>query len=324
MSERGFEKTGSSANVLVIKLGALGDFVQAMGPFSAIREHHANDKITLLTSAPYVHLAEACGFFDKIWVDEKPKISNPKAWLDLRRRLRGGNFDRVYDLQTSDRSSWYFHLFKPGASPQWSGIAKGCSHPHANPKRDLMHTLERQAEQLRMAGVEVSSVGDLSFIKAPLKGAFDLTSSFALLVPGAAAQRPAKRWAAENFGALATWLDERKVMPVLLGAAEEKDLLEEVRKICPAARNLAGKTDLVDIIALASQALVGVGNDTGPMHLIAANGCSAVVLFSSESDPAICAPRGRDVTILRQHNLADISAGDVTAILQNKIADGRP
>ncbi|HZT52668.1 MAG TPA: ADP-heptose--LPS heptosyltransferase, partial [Stellaceae bacterium] len=41
------------ARILVIKLGALGDFVQAMGPAAAIRAHHPRAEITLLTAAPY-------------------------------------------------------------------------------------------------------------------------------------------------------------------------------------------------------------------------------------------------------------------------------
>ena len=35
--------------MLVIKLGALGDVVQAAGPFAAIRREHADTHITLLT-----------------------------------------------------------------------------------------------------------------------------------------------------------------------------------------------------------------------------------------------------------------------------------
>ena len=35
-------------NILVIKLGALGDVVQALGPMAAIRRHHAADRITAL------------------------------------------------------------------------------------------------------------------------------------------------------------------------------------------------------------------------------------------------------------------------------------
>ena len=43
-------------NILVIKLGALGDFVQAMGPAAATRAHHRDAEITLLTTAPYAEL----------------------------------------------------------------------------------------------------------------------------------------------------------------------------------------------------------------------------------------------------------------------------
>ena len=52
---------------------------------------------------------------------------------------------------TSERSSRYFHLVHTGTP--WSGIASGASHPHANPDRNLMHTIDRQADQLRMAGI---------------------------------------------------------------------------------------------------------------------------------------------------------------------------
>jgi len=40
-----------SREILVIKLGALGDFVQVLGPMPEIRRHHADDRITLLTTA---------------------------------------------------------------------------------------------------------------------------------------------------------------------------------------------------------------------------------------------------------------------------------
>ncbi|MBT4888118.1 MAG: ADP-heptose--LPS heptosyltransferase, partial [Rhodospirillales bacterium] len=32
--------------ILVIKLGALGDMIQALGPMAAIRKHHPNAHIT--------------------------------------------------------------------------------------------------------------------------------------------------------------------------------------------------------------------------------------------------------------------------------------
>ena len=152
--------------ILVIKLGALGDMVQALGPFAAIRRHHGappEAHITLLTTEPYAEFAAASDYFDDVWTDDRPGVLHIGGWLVLRRRLRGGGFTRVYDLQTSDRSSFYYRLFRPGRLSEWSGIAKGCSHPHANPDRDSLHTLERQAEQLGAAGITEVPPPDVSW-----------------------------------------------------------------------------------------------------------------------------------------------------------------
>ncbi|MDP6787445.1 MAG: glycosyltransferase family 9 protein [Rhodospirillales bacterium] len=302
------------SRVLVIKLAALGDLVQALGPFAAIRRHHAAARVTLLTTRPFVELAAAGGWFDDIWIDARPKALDVGGWMALRRRLRGGRFGRVYDLQTSDRSAFYFRLFWPGPRPEWSGIAGGCSHPHDNPRRDFMHTVDRQAEQLARAGIADVAAGDLSSIQADA-ARFGLSAPYALVVPGGAAHRPAKRWPTGRFAALAAWLAERGIKPVLVGGPEEAALLGAVADACPDALDLAGRTSLLDIVALARGAACAVGNDTGPMHLTAAAGCPSVVLYSDASDPALCAQRGRDVTIVRRPQLADLPVEKVTAAL---------
>ncbi len=296
--------------VLVIKLGALGDFVQAFRAFEAIRQHHAANPITLLTGPAFGDFARRAPWFDDIWIDERPPWWQPGAWLALRRRLREAGFARVYDLQTSDRSSGYFRLMGPGARPEWSGIAHGCSHPHANPDRDAMHTLDRQAEQLQMAGIADQPAPDLAWLETGL-ARFSLEGPVALLVPGGSAHRPRKRWPASAYGALASALTERGITPLLIGGRDEADLHAQIMEAAPAARSLAGQTALPDIASLGVRAQIAVGNDTGPMHLIAATGCASVVLFSDASDPALCAPRGRHVTILQRPDLADLDAGEV-------------
>lgn len=298
--------------ILVIKLGALGDFVQALGPFAAIRRHHADAWITLLTTASYAEMAYASGYFDEIWVDPRSRL--PRRLLALRKWLRGSRFQRVYDLQTSDRSAFYFRLFWPGPYPEWSGVANGCSHPHANPGRDAMHTLDRQAEQLRMAGIEDVPPPDVSWA-APDVARFNLSGHYALLAAGGAAHRPGKRWPAERFAELAGWLVRQGITPVLLGTKAEGRALAAITAACPAARSLAGETGFLDIVGLARGAVSAIGNDTGPMHLIAVAGCPSVVLYSAESDPALCAPRGPRVVILRRPSLDQLASGDVEKVL---------
>jgi ADP-heptose:LPS heptosyltransferase len=210
----------SPTRILVIKLGALGDIILALGPFAALRRAHPDAHITLLTTGPFGEFLRPSPYFDDIWIDTRPSLLRIDQWLALRRRLRGGSFDRVYDLQTADRSGWYFRLMGPGPRPEWSGIAPGCSHPHANPDRDFMHSIERQNEQLAMAGIATVPDPDLSWVTGDA-AQFDLAVPYALLVPGGAPHRPAKRWPAVHYARLAAQLAGDNIQPVILGTAAE-------------------------------------------------------------------------------------------------------
>ena len=301
------------SRILVIKHGALGDFILATGPFAAIRRHHAAAHLTLLTTAPYEDAARRLGRFDEVWVDRKPGLHQLQKGFLLRRRLRGGRFMRVYDLQTSQRSNFYFRLLgRP--RPEWSGVAPGCSHPHANPARDRMHTVERQAEQLAMAGIAAVPPPDISWMDSDLAG-FDLADDFALLVPGSAPHRPAKRWPPTRFGALASFLAGRGIQPVVIGTAADGRQLAVIRATCPETLDLIGRTDLGALAALARRARLVIGNDTGPMHIAAIAGRLAVVLFSYASDPVLSAPRGPQVSILRRPSLERLTVDEVKAAL---------
>ena len=143
-------KTREIKKILVIKLGALGDFVQALAAMKHIREAHPAAHITLLTTPPFEALARASPYFNDVESDGRPEgLGDAFAMI---RRLRRAHYDRIYDLQTSSRSNLYFYLLQPFAPP-WSGVAVGSSLPHRNRERGRMHTLERQAEQLKDAGV---------------------------------------------------------------------------------------------------------------------------------------------------------------------------
>ncbi len=305
--------------VLVIKLGALGDVVLAFAPFAAIRAHHPHAHVTLLTTAPFLGLASASPWFDAVALDARPRPWDLRGLLRLRRLLAG--HDLVYDLQTSGRSSRY-HLL--AGRPPWSGIAPGCSLPDRDPDRDRLHTRLRQAGQLAQAGIPAVPDPDLSWLAAfgPV-----LPGSVALLVPGAAPHRPAKRWPAERFGALAVRLAADGMTPAVVGAASDAPLAAAILRACPEACDLTGRTTLLELGGLASRAALAVGNDTGPMHLAAAMGCPCLVLFSRHSDPVLTAPVGRrsgQVQVLRVPDLAVLEVDDVAGRLGLGAADGIP
>ena len=301
-----------SNQILIIKLGALGDFIQALGPMPDIRRHHAGDRITLLTTPRYAELAAQTRLFDDILIDRRPKALDLEGWLALRRMLRRGSFDRIYDLQTSDRSGIYAWLLRSGRMPEWSGIVWGCSHPHANPQRDRQHTMDRQAEQLLMAGIYPVSLAPWLPAPGSLPGAL-AGRRFAVLIPGSSPRHMAKRWPANRYGELAKRLKHAGYLPVLVGVHGEAGLGRAVCEICPEAVDLVGHTDVAALAALVSSAALIVGNDTGATHVAAAGANPVVVLFSQASDPCLCAPRGRLVYVLMEPDLADLSVERVFA-----------
>ncbi len=297
-----------STRILVIKLASLGDFVQAFGPFAAIRAAHPGAEITLLTTPPYRELGERAPWFDRVVTFGRPKWQDWRGQWQLGRFLRHGGWVRVYDLQTSSRSSRYRWWLRRGV--EWSGIGGG-SHPHANPQRDFMHTLERQREQLEMAGLTQFPPPALDWLDADL-GAYGLPDQFGVLVPGASPTRPGKRWPVERFCQLAQGLD----LPMaVLGGPGERDLAAQIVAAVPGALDLTGRTNFAALGAVARRAAFAVGNDTGPTHMMAAAGCPTVSLFGGESDPALCAPRGRCASVLRQAPLAALEVATVAAEL---------
>jgi len=310
----------ANQNILVIKHGALGDVILAQSPFQAIRDHHPAAHITLLTTPLFEPFLKTANLFDDIWIDEKPKLWQLLKISALKNRLREGKFDRVYDLQTSSRSSSYLKLFGSNHVPEWSGTAKACSHPHKNEQRGKLHTIERQAEQLRDAGIDRIPEADFKWAMGDITQ-FSLPAKFALLVPGGAAHRPEKRWPSAHYAELAIRLASTAITPVLLGGKAEADVIADIMEKCPRAIDLSGATSLSDLAGLGSSAVFAVGNDTGPLHMIAAVGCPVTVLFSAASDPVRARPRGADVTVLQDDDLTNLSVGAVLETLKMAKSD---
>ena len=295
--------------VLVIRLGALGDIVLSFPAFAAIRAAHPQARITLLTTAPFAGWLSKAPWFNHILIDDRPAFWNLRGIQGLRIKL--APFEMVYDLQTSSRSSWYLSLAN---RPIWSGIARGCAYRHTNPQRDVLHTRERIADQLKIAGISGLPVPDLGWLRKDVPD-YDLPKHFAALVPGAAPHRPAKRWPAANFADLATRL---KLPAVILGSKAEQPLAAHIRQDAAHAIDLTGRTDLAQLAAILSHAALAIGSDTGPMHLATALGVPSIVLFGADSDPALTAPRYPDggwPTILRVPDLADLPVDRVAAAL---------
>lgn len=305
-------------HILVIKLSALGDFIQALGPMKAIRAHHPDAHITLLTTKGFKDFGEECGYFNDVWIDTRPKWFDLSGWANLSRRFKRGGFTRVYDLQNNDRSRFYFKLFAGSARPEWVGTAKGASHYNDSPERTASNAFNGHKNTLALAGINTVEIDDLSWIKADING-FALKKPYALIVAGCAPSRPEKRWPAENFAKTAQNLVSKGIQPVLIGTNAEAEINASIKQECPEALDLTNQTSIKQIAALGRDAALCVTNDTGPAHIIGVTGCPCYVLFSTKgSNPDKHAPLGHNIEKLIAEDLTTISADQLWQQIQDK------
>ena len=83
-----------------------------------------------------------------------------------------------------------------------------------------------------------------------------------------------------------------------------------IQRTAKHARDLTGRTDFAQLAILGARAALGVGNDSGATHLMAAAGAPTIALFSKASDPELSGPRGY-VAILRAAQLKELPVQQV-------------
>ena len=299
--------------VLVVKLGSLGDFIQAFDGFHDIRAHHAEARIALLTTPPFAGLARRAPWFDEVWSDGRPRWTQLAVWARLVGRLRRARFSRVYDLQCNRRTAILFRLIGGRGGPPWIGKAPGCAYPEpAYPPNT--GNVERFRAHLASAGVPSAGPADLAWLAADVSNLAP-PGRFVLMAPGCSPHLPQKRWPAEHYAALGRRLAARGYAVALAGTAADREAIDAVRTGFPEAIDLSGRTNLFELASLARAAEAVIGNDTGPVFLTARLGAPTLMLMSAHTNENRSAPYGPAARWLKRDNLAELGVEEVEAAL---------
>ena len=114
------------------------------------------------------------------------------------------------------------------------------------------------------------------------------------------------------------------VLPLFMPMSKAMAIMEEIEGRTRGTLNLCNDTSLAAIAELGRRATIAVGNDTGPMHLIAAAGCPSVVLFSEASVPEQTAPRGETVVVVQHERLPSLGIAAVLRAVYQAVPHLRP
>lgn len=304
--------------ILVVKLGDFAEFVLAFGAFTAIRRHHADAHIILLTAPPFAELARKSGWFDEVWDDGDPARPRVGKAMKLVLRLRRAGVDRVYDLDSTAQTARYRFWMRDfwGSKAEWSRRGNGLLDRMRGTADPQEHYVEKLAGQLAEAGIGEPPLPDLSWLTTDFSGRYGLQDGFVLFAPGRIESGSSRCWPVASFTELARRVAIEGRRPVIIGRRPEAKTNQIIAAASSEAMDLTEKTTLFDVAALASRARVAVGSHTGIMHLIAAVGCPSVVLTTPAAESSKYGPRGRYVVMVRTENLPALPVTEVAAALR--------
>jgi lipopolysaccharide heptosyltransferase I len=337
-------------NILVVRLGALGDIVHAVPAAAALRAALPDARIDWLVEAKHRAVLDLVTVLDRVITLDSRSVG---AWVEAVRTLRSRRYDVALDLQGLMKSAVLarasgaarvigfsiWHLREKGARPFYSETPGTAIEGEAE-EPDRSHVIFKNLRLLRLVGVDSEAV---ELPLAPVESAVARAVSsaadapFALINPGAA--WPNKRWPAERFGEVAAFLrDVRGLRSMVVWGPGEQSLAADVVGASHGAATEAPSTSVADLIALSRAASLVVSGDTGPLHLAAAAGAPVVGLFGP-TDPRRNGPwSGRDVVVSRFAScschyqrrchagrwcLEDVGVAEVSAAIQQRLGHGR-
>jgi lipopolysaccharide heptosyltransferase I len=325
-------------NVLIVRLGALGDIVHAVPAAAALRRAWPQARIDWLVDARQRAVVDLVTVVDRVIAVPAPTLN---GWMAAVRELRRTSYDLAIDLQGLLKSAVLarasgarkvigfsiWHLREKTARPFYSDVADAEGGHVIRKNLRLLETAGVHDDEITFPFAEVESPV-LDAVRTQIGG-----RRFALINPGAG--WPNKRWPAQRFGEVAAFLrDACELVPIVLWGPGEEGLAGEVISASSGAAVLAPPTTVRDVIALSRAAALFVAGDTGPLHLATAAGAPTVSVFGP-TDPSRNGPfSAEDVTVSRYEScrchyerrcheavwcLSNLPASEVCAATQRRL-----
>lgn len=302
--------------ILVLRGGALGDFIVTLPALALLRRRWPAAKIELIGNATAARLAQARGLLDAVHSQHEARWSalfgegalpDPlAAWL--------GEFDLVINYWPDP----------DGALRKRFPVRGGQVFLHAEAMPARAPAASHYCEPLRTLGLDAKACW---FPLAQWSNPPAHSGAGIALHPGSGSHR--KNWPAENWRALIEKLPPPLSLVVgeaeagawsrgALAAAPARNAAEAPR---PQTCEMLLNRPLEELVAHFAGCRLFLGHDSGISHLAAACGVPCVLLFGP-TEPAMWAPPAPSVRALRRGpELSSISVEEVHAAVKAMLSD---
>ena len=280
-------------NILIVKLSAIGDIVNAIPVAAALRELYPNARITWIAEKTGGALLKDNPNLDELIIFEKHKFTSLKGlrenFVDFVKFIRSKKFDLVLDIQglfkstvitvlTGAKEKLVFDTAREGSSIFSKRIVGANS---------TGHVVERYLDVVRHLGGKIDkpnfsiflTLEEMKEAKQLLKENNLVDKKYVVFALGAG--WPNKVWPSEYFAELSNLVYDMGYIPVAIGGAAEEKLYEKIvesdKGILPI--NFVNRTPLKQLAYIIKNASAFVGGDTGALHIAVAVNTSIIGLL---------------------------------------------
>lgn len=286
-------------NIIVKMPNWLGDLVMSTPVLADLRNHWPSAQITAMCQSNVGGL-----LLHDPNINELFNYKRPNGWIphqqhrEIIETIRYGQYDLGILLTNSFSSAWWFwqgnvtnRIGYAGNLRSWL-LNKAVSFP---PNKETQHLVITYKMLLEPLGIPLSKASPHLYIsEEEMNNALTLLKKFGA-VPGkniivginpGAAFGSAKCWLPDRFQSVTRHLLENPNLYVIyFGDPAGTPLVNEICKDMPErVINIAGKTNLRELLALIKCCSIFLTNDSGPMHIAAALQIPLLALFGSTSD----------------------------------------
>jgi heptosyltransferase III len=294
--------------ILVVRGGAIGDFIMTLPAIGALRERWPDAHIEILGYPHVIELANGRHYADATRsIDAKPMAGFfvPNGILEPLLMDYFGSFNLVIS-----------YLFDPDSI--FANNVRRCGVKQlveASPRPKELHAAEHYCRPLESLAIYVDVPSPRLYLseadRAAASGFLAKAGREPIVAvhPGSGSEK--KNWSVEKFAAVTRWVVDELAAQIIVvqGEADER----AVEKMTGLLENRKFKVvrglKLVELAAVLERCAMFLGNDSGVTHLAAAVGTPTVAMFGAASPP-IWEPRpwrsGVRVVRFSEHDVVEV------------------
>jgi heptosyltransferase I len=278
-------------SLCILRLSAIGDVTHILPIIATLQEVWPDTKITWIIGRIEYQLVKSLSNIEFIIFDKRNGFGE---YLNLRKSLRGRNFDLLFMMQVALRANLISTLIKAPIKIGYDADRSRDFHSlFTNQSIDgpgRVHVLDTFFQFLEKAGIRHREMNWL--IRANdedqeyAQQIMNHRPSVIINPCSSARKNNWRNWSIASYAKVIDYLMALNIQVILTGgpARQEVDYANSIIQKCAKAPvNLVGKTSLTQLLALLEKAQCLIAPDTGPAHIGTIAGIPVIGLFASSN-----------------------------------------